>query len=133
LSRVAVNTGRIEANRRRLEDIDSQVRRRMLTPALHAALRQLIHYLDDGPGAGETSGAHKVTTHSGPFTTQAVWYRSSALISKIVQLDVTYTGAFPTQEVWTMYDGDGSTVLVTLTDTITYSGAFEATRTRVWT
>jgi hypothetical protein len=29
-----------------------------------------------------------------------------------------------------MYDTDGSTVLVTVTEAITYTGAFEATRTR---
>ena len=49
-----------------------------------------------------------------------------------MQLDITYTGITPTTEVWKMYDTDGTTVLVTLTDAITYSGVFEATRTRTW-
>jgi hypothetical protein len=45
-------------------------------------------------------------------------------------LTVTYTGAFPTTEEWKMYDTDGSTVLATVTDTISYSGPFETSRTR---
>lgn len=122
-----------ERNRRRLEDIERQQRRRMLTPAIHDALRQLIHYLDEGPGTGENSGAHKVSTYSGAFLTGVTWYRSAAAVSPIVSLAITYTGAFPTEEVWTMYDTNGTTVLATLRDTITYSGAFEATRTRTWT
>jgi hypothetical protein len=51
---------------------------------------------------------------------------------KIVQLDVTYTGSLPTTEVWQMFDTDGITVLVTLTDVITYNGSLEITRTRTW-
>lgn len=105
----------------------------MLTPALHDSLRQLIHFLDDGPGTGETSGAHKVTTLSGAFITQAVWWRSTGMLSKILQLDITYTGAFPTTETWTLYDVDGVRVLAILQDAITYSGAFEVSRTRTWT
>jgi hypothetical protein len=100
--------------------------------AEHNAVRQLIHFIDDGPADGFASGAVKDTTFTGAFPTSEVWYESAARTQKIVQLDVTYTGALPTAEVWRMYDTDGVTVLVTLTDAITYSGAFESTRTRTW-
>ena len=103
-----------------------------ISEAQHKALRDLIHFIDDGPADGFASGAVVDTTYSGAFPTSTVWYESAARTQRIVQLDVTYTGALPTTEVWTMYDTDGTTVLVTLTDAITYSGALETTRTRTW-
>lgn len=103
-----------------------------ITAAQHAALRQLIHFLDDGPGAGFASGAYKQTFYSGALITQEIWWEDNTLAQKIVQLDVTYTGSLPTTEIWTMYDTDGVTVLVTLTDAITYNGGLEITRTRTW-
>ena len=103
-----------------------------LSESAHNALRQLIHFLDDGPGDGFTSGAYKESTFSGAKLTQAIWYDDNTKVKKLVSLDVTYTGILPTTEVWKMYDTDGSTVLITLTDAITYSGVFEATRTRTW-
>jgi hypothetical protein len=98
----------------------------------HAALRQLIHFLDDGPGAGFASGAYKEIQYSGALITQEIWWEDNTKTQKIVQLDVTYTGSLPTTEVWQMYDTDGVTVLVTLTDVITYNGSLETTRTRTW-
>jgi hypothetical protein len=38
-----------------------------------------------------------------------------------------------TQEQWKVYDVDGSTVLATVTDSISYSGVFETSRTRTIT
>lgn len=101
-----------------------------LTPAQHEVLRQLIHFIDDGPAEGFPSGSYKETTPSGPFPTSEIWWESSAKLKKIVSLDTTWTGATITQEVWKIYDTDGSTVLATVTDVIAYSGVFEATRTR---
>jgi hypothetical protein len=98
----------------------------------HKTLRHLIHFIDDGPAGGFTSGAYREILPAGAvFPTSFTWYESSAKVKKIVELTVTYTGGFPTTEVWEMYDDDGTTVLVTVTDTISYSGAFETDRTRV--
>ena len=98
----------------------------------HKILRHLIHFIDDGPGGGFASGAYKEILPAGsPFPTAHTWYESAAKTQKIVELLITYSGAFPTTEVWQMYDDDGSTVLVTVTDTITYHGVFETSRTRV--
>jgi len=97
----------------------------------HKRLRHLIHFIDDGPAGGFASGAYREVLPAGsPFPTSYTWYESSAKAKKIVELTVTYTGAFPTTEVWKMYDDDGATVLVTVTDTIAYSGGFETNRTR---
>jgi hypothetical protein len=102
-----------------------------ISEAQHKALRHLIHFIDEGPAGGFASGAFKETLPDGdPFPTSMIWWTSSGKTDKIVELTITYSGAFPSTEVWKMYDTDGSTVLVTVTDAITYTGAFEATRTR---
>lgn len=98
----------------------------------HPGVRHLIHFIDDGPANGFASGAYKEILPAGsPFPTQAVWYESSAKLKKIVELNVTRdTKQKPAFEEWKMYDTDGSTVLVTVTDEITYSGVYELSRTR---
>lgn len=101
-----------------------------LSEAAHRALRQLIHFLSEGPAEGFASGAYKETTPTGPFPTSEVWWESVAKLKKIVSLTTTWTGALPTAEQWKVYDVDGVTVLVTVTDSISYSGVFETSRTR---
>ncbi len=102
-----------------------------LTAEQHKVLRQLIHFIEDGPAEGFASGAYKETTPTGPFPTSEVWWESAAKLKKIISLDTTWTGAKITQEVWKVYDAaDGSTVLATITDAINYSGPFETSRTR---
>ena len=103
-----------------------------ISAAQHKALRDLIHFIDDGPADGFPSGAVRDTTYSGAFPAVVDWWEDATKTQRIVDLTITYTGAFPTTEQWRMYDTDGVTVLVTLTDAITYSGAFETTRTRTW-
>ena len=102
-----------------------------LTVEAHKALRQLIHFIDDGPAEGFLSGAFKETTGT-VFPTAEIWYVVGSVppAGKIVELLTTWTGVNITQEVWKMYDTDGSTVLVTVTDAISYSGVFETSRTR---
>ncbi len=104
-----------------------------LSEAAHKTLRHLIHFIDDGPAGGFTSGAFKQTLPAGtPFPTSEIWYVSGAAppAGKVVELTTTWVGVNITQEEWKMYDGDGSTVLATVTDAISYSGVFETTRTR---
>lgn len=102
-----------------------------ITEAQHKALRDLIHFINDGPADGWASGAYKEVVGT-VFPTSEVWWTSSGKTHKIVSLDTTWTGAVPTQEVWKIYDSDGSTVLVTVTDVISYTGIFETHRTRTW-
>jgi len=104
-----------------------------ISEATHKTLRQLIHFIDDGPAEGFVTGAYKETTPTGPFPTLEVWWESAAKLKKIVQLATTWTGVNITQEQWKVYDVDGSTALATVTDSISYSGVFETSRTRTIT
>jgi hypothetical protein len=97
----------------------------------HKVLRQLIHFIEEGPAEGFVSGAYKESLPSGnPFPTSIIWWESSSKLKKIVERLVTWTGASPTTDQWKIYDTDGTTVLWIVTDTISYSGPFETTRTR---
>lgn len=98
-----------------------------LTADQHKTLLQLIHFIDEGPAEGFASGATKTVTGT-VFPTQILWRRADA--TKLVEKNLTWTGAFPTTIQWKMYDVDGSTVLATVTDTVSYSGPFETGRTR---
>jgi hypothetical protein len=102
-----------------------------LTAEQHKVLRQLIHFIDDGPAEGFPSGCYKETLPAGnPFPTSEIWYESNAKLKKIVSLSTTWVAAKITQEVWEIYDTDGATVLWRITDAITYSGVFETSKTR---
>jgi hypothetical protein len=102
-----------------------------LSEAAHKALRHLIHFINEGPAEGFATGAYKeILPSANPFPTSVIWWESNSKLQKIVEKTITYTGSFPTTIEWEMYDTDGSTLLVTVTDTISYSGPFETTRTR---
>lgn len=103
-----------------------------LTPDSHETLRQLIHFIDQGPGDGFASGAFKVIEPTGnPFPSSIIWYVDDTMTKTIVSKSLTYNSSkFPTIIEWNMYDTDGITIVHTVTDTISYSGAFESTRVR---
>jgi hypothetical protein len=101
-----------------------------LTAADHAKLRQLIHFVDQGPAEGFATGAYKEVS-GGIFPTSVIWYTSSAKTSKIVQKDISYNSSkAPIVIAWSVYGIDGATVLATATDSINYTGPFETSRTR---
>ena len=96
----------------------------------HRTLRQLIHFIDDGPAEGFASGAHRETTGT-VFPTSIIWYESSSKLKKILERTIVWSGVVPSSDQWEMYDTDGTTVLATATDSFTYtSGIFEVNRTR---
>lgn len=101
---------------------------------VHKSLYDLIHFIDDGPAEGFTSGAYKETLPAGnPFPTSFIWWTSAAKTQKIVELTLTLNvNKTPATEVWEMYDATGAKI-VTVTDTIAYSAVFETSRTRTWT
>jgi hypothetical protein len=100
-----------------------------LTPINHEALRQLIHFIDNGPAEGFASGAYREMTGTA-FPSAVVWYDKAGVgKKKIIEKLITYTGAFPTTITWKIYD-DTETLLATVIDTISYSGAFETSRLR---
>jgi hypothetical protein len=98
-----------------------------LTDSAHAALNQLIHFMDEGPGSGFASGATKVVTGTA-FPTQILWKRADT--TSLVERNLTWTGPVVTTDNWIVYDDDGTTVLAAVTDAISYSGIFETSRTR---
>jgi hypothetical protein len=98
----------------------------------HRTLRHLIHFIDSGPAGGFATGAfHEMLPSADPFPLSYIWWVSSGKAKKIVGLILTRnSNKTPATETWRMYDIDGTTVLVTVTDTISYSGVFETSRTR---
>lgn len=104
-----------------------------LTEEGHKILRQLIHFIDDGPAEGFASGAYKEVTGT-VFPTAIVWYdkEDEETRKKIVERLITWTGANATQDQWKVYDASDSLV-ATVTDAISYSGVFETHRTRTIT
>ena len=93
----------------------------------HEALRQLIHFIDDGPTEGLV--LRRATTGTA-FPTAVVWYHTVASVErKLVEKLITWTGVTPTTITWKIYD-DSEVLMVTITDTITYSDVFETGRTR---
>ena len=103
-----------------------------LTEEGHKILRQLIHFIDDGPAEGFTSGAYRETTGT-VFPTAVIWWESSSKLKKIVEKNITWTGVNPTTIEWKVYDTDVSTLLATVSDAISYTGIFETSRTRTIT
>ena len=84
------------------------------------------------PADGFATGAfYEILPAGNPFPTSYTWYTSVAKTDRIVELLVTRGGMQnPITEIWNMYDTDGSTIVATVTDSITYSGPFEVSRTR---
>jgi hypothetical protein len=101
----------------------------------HETLRQLIHFVDEGPGHGFAASAYKVSLPTGsPFPVSMTWYLDAAHTIKLVDKLVTYSvNKFPIVLEWRMYASDGVTIIHTVTDSITYSSAFESTRVRIIT
>ena len=92
-------------------------------------LRSLIHFIESGPAEGFTTGAYCETTGT-IKPTAIVWWESSGKLKKIVERLISWTGVNATTDKWKIYAVDGTTVLWTATDTISYSGVFESSRTR---
>lgn len=104
-----------------------------ITAEQHATLRQLIHFIDQGPGDGFASGAFKTVTPTGsPFPTNITWWLDGSLTQKLVEKLITYNSHnVPSTIVWHMYDTDGVTLIHTVTDNFTYvNNVFENSRFR---
>lgn len=103
--------------------------------AQHKVLRHLVHLAEGGgPFDGFSSGAYRetVTVPDSPLVASITWYTSAAKTAKILEKNITYTGVNPTTIEYKVYDTDGSTVLATSTDTITYTNGFETSRVRTF-
>lgn len=99
-----------------------------MTETDHEKLRQLIHFIDEGPATGFTTGAYKEIV-GGIFPTQEIWWESSAKSRKIVQTNITRNSRKqPSTVEWLMYSNN--VILATVIDTIQYDGIAETSRTR---
>lgn len=99
----------------------------------HDAIRRLIHLADGGgPFEGFVTGTYREILPLGnPFPTSITWWTSPLKTQKIVEKLITYnSNKTASTIIWKAYDNDGITVLATATDTISYSGAIETSRTR---
>jgi len=104
-----------------------------ITPQQHETLRQLIHFISDGPGDGFATGAVRIISPAGSsFPTSIIWYLDGTLTTKLVErLNVWDSNGMPSTITWNMYDLDGITIIHTIIDTITYvNNIFETTRVR---
>lgn len=103
-----------------------------ITPSEHETLRQLIHFIDEGPGDGFLSGAYKVILpQSSPFPTSVIWYEDDTMSQIIVSKMLVWSGPVPTNITWQVYNTDGVTVAHTVSDSIMYTNfVFESTRVR---
>ncbi len=106
-----------------------------ITPSQHETLRQLIHFIDDGPGDGFASGAYKIVTPSpSVFPTYICWYTNNTMSQKIVDKTLTWQGPVPITIIWQVYNTDGVTVAHTVTDNVVYiDNIFEVSRVRIIT
>ena len=120
----------------RMRDAQGVFNPRNMTEVAHQAIRQLIHFVDEGPANGFLSRAFKEVLPAGsPFPTSIAWYEDASKAKKLVEKLITRSGGGatnikPTPITWKIYDIDGATVLGSVTDTIAYTGAFESSRIR---
>jgi hypothetical protein len=100
----------------------------------HELLQQLIHLSnDDGPrGIQWPNNLVKDTGPAGnAFPSASVWWTDSTRTKKVVEQQITRNSSqLPVTVQWLAYASDGVTVVESYTDTITYSGVIETTRTR---
>lgn len=93
----------------------------------HALLDTLLAV---GPAAGHSGAFLEVLPSGSPFPTSRTWWSSAAKTVRRVDQTITRDAQQkPTSIVWKIYDAAGA-VLLTVTDTIAYSGPFTSTRTR---
>ena len=106
-----------------------------ITSNQHETLRQLIHFIDEGPADGFASGSYKtITPNASPFPTNVTWYTDTTKNQKIIEKIIDWNGIVPITITWKVYNADGVTVAHTVIDNITYANnIFELSRTRTIT
>lgn len=95
----------------------------------HKTLRQLIHFINEGPGDGFYSNPFRETV-GGNFPTRITWWSDSNKTIRLFQTEITRSGIYPVTQNYKMYATDGVTVSSQASDTIFYQGAFETARSR---
>lgn len=98
----------------------------------HKTLRQLVHLAEEGgPWEGFPNVIRDIGPAGNPFPTASVWWTDSTRQQKIVEkIIVRNTNRTPTTIQWKVYVSGSNTVASSFTDTITYNGVIETSRTR---
>jgi hypothetical protein len=100
-----------------------------LTPVSHELLRQFVHLANDGPYDGFSGCVRDMGPI--PFPTSSVWFTDNTRTKKIIETYVIYNSNMtPATTQYKIYDIDGVTALTTMTDTMSYNGVFEISKTR---
>lgn len=122
-------TGLTNITETNVQDAIEELTNSALTAEQHKTLRHLIHFIDNGPAEGFDTGAYRETTGS-VFPTAIIWYVDDTKAEKIVEKNITWSTPNPSEIEWLIYDTDGTTALVRVTDEYEYSGIFEVSVTR---
>lgn len=97
----------------------------------NSSLNNLINFIDDGP-IDLLNDSYKEIIGQ-PFPTQITWYTNINKTHKIIEKIINRVEDCQPQVssiVWNSYQSDGSTILHSIKDTISYSNNFESTRNR---
>lgn len=97
----------------------------------HKSLRQLVHFIDDGPGDNLYDNPYKEIV-GGMFPTRITWWTNSNKNYKIFQTEITRSGIYPTTQSYKVYSSTGIQTNCA-TDVIIYDGPFEVARKRSFT
>lgn len=98
----------------------------------HEKLRQLVHLAEEGgPFEGFPSAVRDIGPAGNAFPTGSIWWTDSTRQQKIVEKIITRNAnQTPKTIQWKVYVSGSNTVAASVTDTITYNGIFETSRTR---
>lgn len=98
----------------------------------HPNIRQLIHFIEDGPGEGFADGPFTATTTGTLYPTLREWKNTSAelIASKAWDRSTgSSTNLKPSPITYKVYNEDGVTGIQAV-DVLTYQGIYETSRTR---
>lgn len=134
-SKVGLNpTGMVNVTAHNLQAAVKNIDDALINDSQHRALRHLIHFVEtNSPGDGFGAGPYYCETNytSNVFPTDETWYETSAKLKRICRWEGTYNvnKTFATEK-WIVYKSDGVNPAATATDTISYSGVTETSRSR---
>lgn len=95
-----------------------------------AAVRKLLDFIG-APSTGYATGVHRTITMGVVAPSNITWWTDNTATVKIFEVNYTRNAQqCATTIEWKVYNDLGTVVLSTVTDTVTYSGIIETSRTR---
>ena len=104
----------------------------IFTEPVHEGLRELVHLASEGgPFEQFPSCVRDIGPAGSPFPTASIWWCDATRQNKIIEKKITYNAnKTPNTIQWIVYVSGSTSVAASTTDTISYSGVFEVSRTR---